>query len=242
MSQKIERIASSEGVLRTLMHDVESCPQDRVLIQAGHFPVGYGHDEAWAAFERWGEFTNYSFVAAEMVAESALAAGKTVEAVIIADDCVLRKEVAYYDREIDILRRGFYTSASSQNAHLNWMPGLGLRINELRGHIVRHDLSPMGLGWGDCNNSIYEAESHLQKAKYPIEDACARAYVALVRNHLKDGYLVSFIPWACHRRVCDISLDQHLTDISASHIFLPTRPELRTFDELLQKGAGYRKD
>ena len=55
------KINSESELIEQLKKDIESCKKDKVVLQAGHFPLMYLPEGAKEAIGQWGQFSTYSW-------------------------------------------------------------------------------------------------------------------------------------------------------------------------------------
>lgn len=227
----------------TLRRDVEECGKEKIVVQAGHFPLLYLPGGVAEGINRWGPFSPYTLELGCGAAKVARDLGKDVKFVFFADDHGYQ-HMAGNLRRAKSSRRGLYRLRSGESAQLNQvyrkiMEGFGFSEDD----VLRHDQGKNGRE--DC---LYFSELILRNSGRNIENACAREYIAFLENpryfDMENSHLVSFVPNRCIGAVCDVALDEEIEGLSASHVFMETMNPFSSRGELYTQGRGvtYRRD
>ena len=244
---KKERIATEESLLEHLLADIDECGKDKIVLQAGHFPLFYdeSQEEAVEGIGYWGKFSTYTLELACKVGEYARSVGKEVQFSFFVDD-------HSYDIPGGTLnstqrknrRKRLYQRRSGIEAEL---PATYRQIMGEHGFsekdVLRHDHKRSGR-----ESCLYFSEYVLRESAREIGNACAREYVEFVESpqyfDKEHSHLISFVPFRCQGHICEVALEEEITGLSASHVFMETMAQLATREELYQVGRGvlYRRD
>lgn len=225
-----------------IVFQTASLTLDEVLEIEGDIEPIRRTPEERAAEGAYTGFLRYSMEMALHIANQVRQEGREVAFAFIMDDQNTRSEQPAHKRHR--LRDRFYRLHSGPDAELFQFHGGYLQDTGFtHADVLRHDHGKPGRR--DC---VYFSELILRVQGDPaIENACARAYVEFVKRVTDaNAHLVSFVPSDCRQAVSDIALNRHLRELSASHVFLNTKP-LRHLghdicDPFYSADASYRHD
>jgi hypothetical protein len=218
---KMVIMQDEESLIKRLSDDVRDCGKDTVIVQAGHFPLFYAEDGCFEEMETWKPFPLYSMEIGCRVAKIAKGYGKRVLFTILSDD-------KFY-----VPRTGLSTSKQKSRRHefYRFKSGADAKVqSDLREVMIAHGFSEADVirsdhgkeGRHDC---LYFSELLLRASGPDIDNACAKAYVALYLDNRyfnrDEMYLVSFVPNRCERNICQFAIP-NLNGVLASHVFLPS--------------------
>lgn len=241
---KMLRIENEAALIERLYLDIQETDKKNILVLAGHFPLVYTREEAVEAFDYWGEFPTYTLELGCITISMARKSGKTSKLLILTDDHSYEEMSGIRSsRERGKRRDKLYKARSNDSALL--LPAF-YEIMQKHGlgeqDVLRQDHGKPGRE--DC---LYFSEKLLRATGRNIINPCARAYTNILENkryfNKESDYMVAFIPFRCRDNICDITLDEEIELLSASHIFLSTNPVF-TRDQLFSEMPGvlYRKD
>lgn len=226
LTQDFEQIPNEESLLEQLTADVLASGMDRVLFIAGHFPLLYDIENKISkeGINEWGAFSPYSLELACKVAKRAKEFGKEVQFAIVADDHSYRPEGVNSD-QLSNMRKRTYGKYCGVDAKL---PEEFNSIMEQYGFSEKHVASQKrGRRGIDC---LIISELLLRKASTEIENVCAKSYVGLLEDPTyvdkETTHVVAFIPSRCMSNICNFALNNYVTDLSSSHVFMQTDPAL----------------
>lgn len=243
---KTKKIITEESLLEHLIADVTECGKDKIVLQAGHFPLFYeeSQEEAIEAIGYWGEFSTYTLELACKVGQYARSLGKGVQFTFFVDDHSYDMPGILNSTQRKNRRKKLYQKMSGLEAEL---PTRYKQIMDEHGFseqdVLRQDHKRFGR-----ESCLYFSEYVLRESAREIGNACAREYVEFVENpqyfDKEHSHLISFVPFRCHGHICEVALEEEITGLSASHIFIETMAQLATREELYQVGRGvlYRRD
>ncbi|MBP7708592.1 hypothetical protein KA107_02810 [Candidatus Pacearchaeota archaeon] len=216
----------NEGELRSrLISDALVSGKQRVVIQAGHFPLHYSSSGAYASKDAWGAFTPYSLEIGTEVAKELRNHGIETKFIITADDINydnVGENASFSDGQRRRMRRRFFREYSGESAVLptslrEYLSAQGFSEQE----VIRQDQ-----GQDDRRDCLLFSERVLRTNPTQENNQCARAYRALVTDpkyfNMERDYLISFIPDRCTGNVCSRVLDENVRGLSASHVFMQT--------------------
>lgn len=241
-----EKIVTEESLLERLLADITECRKDKIVLQAGHFPLFYSEsqEEAIEAISYWGEFSRYTLELACQVGQYAQSLGKSVQFAFFVDDHSYDMPGTLNSTQRKNRRKKLYQKRSGLKAEL---PAMYKQIMEEHGFsekdVLRQDHKRFGR-----ESCLYFSEYVLRESVREIGNACAREYVEFVETSQyfdkEQTHLVSFVPFRCHGHICEVALEDEITGLSASHIFMETMASTATREELYRVGRGvlYRKD
>lgn len=237
---------NEESLLERLVKDVEECGKEKIVLQAGHFPLIYREDQdlALEAIDYWGEFSKYTLELACKVGQHARNIGKVVEFVFFVDDHSYGDMSGLNRTQRGKRRNKLYIQRSGRDAKL---PQPYREIMKQYGFseevILRHNHRKTGRE--DC---LYFSELILRASKKVVDNACAREYVEFVDGSeyfdKEKSHLVSFVPQKCITHICGVALDNEIVGLNASHVFIETMAAFAKREELYSRGRGvnYRRD
>lgn len=222
------RVSNEEELLSLLSRDVVLTDKSRAVFLAGHFPLYYNENGAYAATEAWGAFTKYSLDLACRVAREASASGKDIGFVLLADD--INQEdtegnVQFSRHQKSRMRNTFYGKMSGPGAAL---PSEFQRIFDANGmsssKVIRQDHGKKGR-----ENSLFHSERILRASRLEWGNECAKAYRGLVESpsfDKEEDYLVAFVPDRCTGNIClgvlDGLLEQYNFGFTGSNVAMQT--------------------
>ena len=218
-------VRNERELLRLIQNDIFQSCKERVVFLAGHFPLFYNGDGAYANTEAWGVFTPYSLNLACKLMNFTKGCWKDNKLVLLADDINYEDfgQNAKYDRHQKSRKRNtFYKKMSGKGAKLPLSFQEILDRNKISDDtILRHNHEKNGRE--DC---LLFSESILRTSREQIETECAKSYRGLIGSNYinKDtDYFVAFIPYSCAGNVCSGILDKEIDwRFSSSHIMIQT--------------------
>jgi len=238
------RIQNEKELLEKLITSVQNTEKEEVAIIAGHFPVIYEQEGAKEHLDLWGQFTRYSLELGVEVAKAAKEAGKTPRFLFVGDDHSYRQMSNLGSGALSSRRKNFFQNASGEEGNIH------PEIEEILAYggfstddVVRHDQGKNGR-----EDSLYFSEIVLRNSTDATDNGCAREYVVLIEetdyiNKEKD-HLVGFIPNKCQGHISDLALDELITGLSATHVFMETSDPFASREELYSglRGVTLRED
>ena len=239
-------IKNEESLLETLLKDVKECGKEKVVLQAGHFPLIYREDSeiTTEAINHWGEFSQYTLELACKVGQHAQKWGKKIEFVFFVDDHSYGSMSGLNSHQRAKRRKRLYELRSGEQAELPEKYSRIMQEYEFdEQDVLRQDHKKSGR-----ENCLYFSELILRASNKDVDNACAREYVEFVEDRKyfdkEKSHLVSFVPQRCRGYICKVALDEEIEDLSASHIFMESMAIAATRMELYLTGRGttYRKD
>jgi hypothetical protein len=211
-------ICSAEDLIEKIVANIASCNPERVLIQAGHFPIVPRDTETVESTEFWNDFTEHTFdigcAIAARVPNSRLA--------VVCDD---HNYFGSQSRAITLkgkqFRRNLYINASGDN------PVLPRVFEDI---LTKYNLNHSRLISQDHNKTGRE-KCRIISENILIRDAlrngavessnCGKAYRAFLSDvemfDVSKDYLVSLIPSPCFQNVCNDVLKKK--SLNATHAF-----------------------
>jgi hypothetical protein len=207
---KFDPVKNEDQLFDLLARDIRHSYKTRILFLAGHFPLLYDNEGAYAATSTWGDFTPYSLemacsVAAwersvpqalEKIAQSDLPytmkrfvttmnddAPKEIKFVLLADDINyedIGKNAAYDRHNKSRKRNTFYRSMSGPDAQL---PREFQEIFDRYG-FTTNDVLRHNHGKPGRNNCLFFSERILRtrQQQESNETECAKAYRGLIES------------------------------------------------------------
>ncbi len=221
----MEKINNEGELVAKVLADAGLSGKQNVVIQAGHFPLFYNSEVAYAEVDAWGAFTPYSMRLGTKIGKELKCRGFDVKFAVIADDInyenILGNERFGYSARRD-RRRSFYKCHSGTNAILpSPLQDILLELGFTLSDITRQDQGKPGR-----RDSLIISEKVLGVRSRKVEtNRCAKSYFQFIEDlaifNKSDSYLVSFIPDRCTSNVCDRVLESN-PGIYASHMFMQT--------------------
>ncbi len=197
----------------------------RVLFLAGHFPLLYNEQGAYAGSKAWGDFTLYTFDLGCENAKLAQQIGKEPRIILLADDINYEDhgQNSRFKRHWKARKRdAFYRNMSTPEAQLpeefqEIMSKHGLPLDV----VLRQNQNKKGRA-----SSLIFSERSLRSNRSDIQNECAKSYTGLIESHYFDkrkDYLVAFIPDHCTGNVCQRVLDSRRDpEFYGSHFSMQT--------------------
>jgi hypothetical protein len=206
-----------------LNEDIFECNKERIVFLAGHFPVNYDQEMAYADLTQWGCFSAYTLQLASQLATVARNQGRKIGFALIADDFFNEKAALNWhdNKKLSRWRGAFYRQHSGKDGRTHPTfesifanNGFGIE------HIIRQDQEKKGR-----RDSLYISEKVLRAERGHIKAECAKSYLGFLNNkNLFDkekDHLVAFIPTKCRDNICNIALPE-IDELSSSHVFMPS--------------------
>lgn len=214
-----ESIQDERELLRLLTYDVSAASyKKRVIFVAGHFPVAYSDERAYAAVNQWGAFTTYSLDLACRVAKHEIEESgkryappaKDVRFILLADDINYEDfgENSRFNRHQKSRKRNnFYKNFSGLEAKVpTELQEIFDKYNIPNDLIIRQNHRKNGRK--DC---LFFSERVLRAGRETEKSECAKAYRGLLDSHYFDkenDHLVLFIPDSCTGNICNRTLGE----------------------------------
>ncbi len=112
------KITNEAELMSLLTKDIEECKKNRIVLQAGHFPLLYCNEGAIEAIEEWGHFSRYTLELACQLGNYARDIGKNVEFTFWVDDKTYRDRSRLNHRQMSKIKRELYQERSGKTAEL----------------------------------------------------------------------------------------------------------------------------
>lgn len=240
----MKKFKSEKELLLKLKNDIITSNKSTIYFFVGHFPLVYKKQGAIEDFNIWGIFSKYSLELGCKLAKFAKEKNKKIKFIFFVDDHIYESYAPYRESSASRRRKQFYQKFSGNNSKL---PEPYRTILTKYG-FCEEDVLKQNHKKKQRENCLFFSEKILRSAKREIDNACAREYTEFIENpkyfDKTKIMLISFIPQKCKGHICDVALDQELTGLSASHVFMDTMIDAKTKKELYSssKGVTYRKD
>jgi hypothetical protein len=220
-------IKDEKELLEKLVEDVCSSKEEKIIFQAGHFPLMYTKDGAYEAIEKWGAFSLYTLELSCKVAQKAKERGKDISFAFISDDVHYEKDKSHKEfsqKKMLKMRHKFYKEHDHGELHPEYTRML-MKYGFSDKDVLKQD---QGKGREAVS---YFSEIKLRADRLDAikgESECAKAYRSFLDyiSKFKDSYLVSFVPSRCTGNVCAGVLDTGFVPMSSSHVFTLTDKDL----------------